>query len=283
MDHYFHYYLVKENGTPITARGVKLMAAGALVEMAEGKKEETVEAVGDKEQAAPEAIDQPTSEAAPVPVGRLRQKVGLLQFPVETRERWNDVLTAIAPQETSKLEQMSTLLEWVEARLEPPSESQPIPEQAEAAPPAEATELIQVKEALEAVLERLDKLEAERSTLVRQQGRKPLKAEAVDKSIATPIARKLGGAADRANSIFLAVQDWNWQHPEQTFAITLSLLKDEFGINFKAARSFLEERQNDIWELHQSSGVVNPRSHNRQNGRDMAELKRFVRGLGGLG
>ena len=98
-----------------------------------------------------------------------------------------------------------------------------------------------------------------------------------------PKPKRTGGATDRANTIFLAVQDWNRQHPDQTFAITLSLLKDEFGINFKAARSFLEEKQNDIWELHQSSGVVNPRSHNRQNGRDMAELKRFVRGFGGLG
>jgi len=55
----------------------------------------------------------------------------------------------------------------------------------------------------------------------------------------------------------------------------LSLLKDELDINFKAARSFLEEHQNDIGELHHASGVENPRSHNRQNGRDMAELKRF--------
>ena len=49
-------------------------------------------------------------------------------------------------------------------------------------------------------------------------------------------------------------------------------------INFRAARSFLEERQDDIGELHQASGVVNPRSHNRQNGRDLKELKQFVRG-----
>ncbi|HEY9883198.1 MAG TPA: hypothetical protein V6C98_06265, partial [Thermosynechococcaceae cyanobacterium] len=89
--------------------------------------------------------------------------------------------------------------------------------------------------------------------------------------------RKGGGAAERANNIFLAVQAWNQQHPDQTFAVTLSLLKDEFGINFKAARSFLEERQNDPWELHQASGVENARSHNRQQGRDLEQLKRFVR------
>ncbi|HEY9910178.1 MAG TPA: hypothetical protein V6D18_21495 [Thermosynechococcaceae cyanobacterium] len=231
---------MKENGTPITARGVKLMAAGALVEMVVDQAKATVESVADGKQAALESSVQPTSEAAsitaqptskvaPVPVGRLRQKVGLLRFPVETRDRWNYVLMAISPQEASKLEQMSTLLEWVEARLEPPSESQRIPDQAEAIP-AEATELMQVKDALAAVLQRLDKLEAERSTPVKPQGRKPQKAEARDKSTATPTARKLGGAADRANNIFLAVQAWNRQHPDQTFAITLSVLKDEFGI-----------------------------------------------------
>jgi integrase len=277
-DHYFHYFLVREDGSPITARGVKLMAAGALVEMVEDQAKATVEAVADGKQAALEAIVQSTSEAASVPVEQPRQKVGLLRFPVETRDRWNQALKAIAP-EASKLGQMSALLEWIEARLEPPSQSQPLADPAQAELPAEATELGQVKTALEAVLERLGKLEAERSTPDKPQGRKQQKEAAGDKLT----ARKGGGAAERANGILLGVQAWNRQHPDQSFALTLSLLKDEFGINFRAARDFLESHQNEIWELHQASGVVNPRSHNRQNGRNIGELRKFVKEFVGQG
>ncbi|HEY9909818.1 MAG TPA: hypothetical protein V6D18_19680 [Thermosynechococcaceae cyanobacterium] len=99
----------------------------------------------------------------------------------------------------------------------------------------------------------------------------------MDLSTASPTARKGGGAAERANNIFLAVQAWNQQHPDQTFAVTLSLLKDEFGINFKAARSFLEERQEQIGELHQASGVEKAQSHNRQQGRDLKQLTAIFR------
>jgi Telomere resolvase len=274
-DHYFHYFLVKEDGTPLTARGVKLMAHGALVEMAQEQEEvQTVSTASETGQTAV-ATDQATSEAAPVPVGLLRQKVGLLRFPAETRDRWHQVLAAITPQGAAKLEQMTALLEWIEARIEEPSESQPSTDPAAVAPVEEA-ELMQVKAALEAVLQRLDKLEAERATPDQRQGRKPQQAEAGGKATPAPSTRKLGGAVDRANSIFLAVQAWNRLHPEQSFALTLSLLKDEFGINFKAARDFLAEKQNQIWELHQSSGVENARSHNRQGGRDIGKLKQFV-------
>ena len=67
------------------------------------------------------------------------------------------------------------------------------------------------------------------------------------------------------------------------FAITFRGLKETYGIHAEAAKAFLEERQNDLWELHQSSGVVNPQSHNKRDGRDVEELKRFVRKGGGLG
>jgi integrase len=284
-DHYFHYFLVKEDGSPITARGVKLMAAGALVEMAQEKeKVQTVEAVRDGEQAAPEEIDQATSEAAPVPVGRLRQRVGLLRFPVETRDRWNHVLAAVAPQGDSKLEQMSVLLDWIEARIEQTSQ-QAGAELGESAPvqtelvPEESVELGQLKATLETVLARLERLEEGATPVQRsqkaRQGNVPKGARA--EGVEEPKVRSRG-AIDRANHIFRAVQRWNQLYPDQTFAITLSLLKDEFGINFRAARDFLEARQGEIQALHQASGVENPRSHNRQSGRDVQELKQFVRG-----
>ena len=272
-DHYFHYFLVKEDGSPITARGVKLMAAGALVDL-----REEVETLGAIEPLASgtetEAVEQP----------RQKEKVGALRFPARSRDRWQHVLKAVAPEAGSKLEQMSVLLEWIEARIEQTSQ-QAGTELGESAPvqtelvPEESVELGQLKSTLETVLARLERLE-ERATPAQQplkarQGKVPRGARAEGKE--EPKVRS-GGAIDRANHIFRAVQRWNQQYPDQTFALTLSLLKDEFGINFRAARSFLEARQGEIQALHQASGVDNPRSHNRQAGRAIGELKQFVRG-----
>jgi hypothetical protein len=76
--------------------------------------------------------------------------------------------------------------------------------------------------------------------------------------------------------LFRAVQDWNDQHPQATFAITASLLKREFAIHDEAIKAFFEQHQPEIEDYHQSIGVSNPRSHNRQSGRDPEQLKQFV-------
>jgi hypothetical protein len=85
-----------------------------------------------------------------------------------------------------------------------------------------------------------------------------------------------GGAIARAASLFRAVQNWNDQHPHATFAITASLLKRDFGIHDKAVEAFFEQYQSELDDYHQSIGVSNVRSHNRQNGRDVEQLKAFV-------
>ena len=87
-----------------------------------------------------------------------------------------------------------------------------------------------------------------------------------------------GGAIARALRLFRAVQDWNDQHPQATFAITASLLKRDFGIHDKAVEAFFEQYQAEVDDYHQSIGVGNPRSHNRQSGRDVDALKAFVTG-----
>ena len=83
-----------------------------------------------------------------------------------------------------------------------------------------------------------------------------------------------GGAKARANRIFKAIQAWNQQHPHNTFAITLGLLENSFGINRKAAKEFYQEFQPPIQQHHQQIGVENERSHNR--GKDIATLQEFV-------
>ncbi len=94
----------------------------------------------------------------------------------------------------------------------------------------------------------------------------------------TPVPKppKAGGAKDRAMRIFLAVQDWNRQHPDNTFALTPGLLEREFGIHRQAAKEFLAEHHNLIGDYHQQIQVTKARFHNR--GKDVTLLKAFVDG-----
>ncbi|NJL19577.1 MAG: hypothetical protein HC895_00170 [Leptolyngbyaceae cyanobacterium SM1_3_5] len=85
-----------------------------------------------------------------------------------------------------------------------------------------------------------------------------------------------GGAIARALRLFRAVQDWNDQHPQATFAITASLLKRDFGIHDRAVEAFFDQYQQEVDDYHLSIGVSNARSHNRQNGRDTEQLKQFM-------
>lgn len=89
--------------------------------------------------------------------------------------------------------------------------------------------------------------------------------------------RASGGAKARAMAIFLGIQDWNRQHPDNTFAITAGLLEQSFGINRKAAKFFIDDNQAMLWEHHQSIGVSNERGHNR--GKDAQELRQFIERL----
>lgn len=90
----------------------------------------------------------------------------------------------------------------------------------------------------------------------------------------TPKPARSGGAKDRAQRIFGAICEWNQQHPQDTWAITVGLLEETFGINRKAAKEFVREHQNLIDEHHAQFGVDNQRGHNR--GKDTAVLKAFV-------
>lgn len=94
---------------------------------------------------------------------------------------------------------------------------------------------------------------------------------------ATPRSFRSGGAKDRAQRIFAAICEWNQQHPQDTWAITVGLLEETFGINRKAAKEFVREHQNPIAQHHAHIGVENQRGHNR--GKDSAALKAFVQQL----
>ncbi|URD48445.1 telomere resolvase [Chroococcidiopsis sp. CCNUC1] len=91
---------------------------------------------------------------------------------------------------------------------------------------------------------------------------------------AAPKPARSGGAKERAQRIFAAICEWNQQHPQDTWAMTVGLLEETFGINRKAAKEFISANQNLIEEHHAQIGVDNQRGHNR--GKDAAALKAFV-------
>jgi FtsZ-binding cell division protein ZapB len=91
---------------------------------------------------------------------------------------------------------------------------------------------------------------------------------------ATPKPARSGGARNRAKHIFAAICEWNQQHPQDTWAMTVGLLEETFGINRKAAKEFINVNQNLIAQHHAQIGVDNQRGHNR--GKDTAALKAFV-------
>ncbi len=85
---------------------------------------------------------------------------------------------------------------------------------------------------------------------------------------------KAGKAFRRAESIFLAIKDWNRLHPTESFAINPGVIETIFRIHRQAVKEFFEAYQNELWDYHQEIGVESPRWHNR--GKDTQKLKEFV-------
>jgi len=79
-----------------------------------------------------------------------------------------------------------------------------------------------------------------------------------------------------ATAIYQAVQAWNQQHPEATFAITQSLLERDFRVPRRFVMDFLSQYQAELDAYHNAIGATNTRSHNRQLGREVETLKAFV-------
>jgi Telomere resolvase len=85
---------------------------------------------------------------------------------------------------------------------------------------------------------------------------------------------KTGRAFRRAESIFMAIKDWNHLYPTESFAINPGLMETIFRVHRQAVKEFFEAYQNELWEYHQELGVDSPRWHNR--GKDTQKLKAFV-------
>lgn len=346
--HYFHYRLWR-NGKELTAKGVKLPAAGMLPEDSidllqpeaetaitpEATSATTPGATPDQASASPEAIassTDPTATTEPIalappqpkptrrtvkslPVDLDRLKAAAAKFDIEIRkskgygfemalDQLLMALTADQPQAeaeptiTQTVSAQAKTLEFLTSEIESLRSqlAQTHQERDQAIDRLEAIDQQQADfAALQAENHRLKSVHTSLMQAYNQllaNGHKQPLAPTPDhttpqsvqfkppKAVPKPIKQRVsaadGGAIARAASLFRAVQTWNDQHPYATFALTASLLKRDFGIHDKAVEAFFEHYQSEVDDYHQSIGVGNSRSHNRQSGRDVEQLKAFV-------
>jgi hypothetical protein len=85
---------------------------------------------------------------------------------------------------------------------------------------------------------------------------------------------KAGRAFQRAETIVLAIKDWNRIHPSEAFMINPGLMETVFKVHRQAVKEFFEVYRDDFSDYHQALGVESPRWHNR--GKDTAKLREFV-------
>lgn len=114
--HYFHYFIVDDNGNPKTAQGIKVMANGMV------PIEDQVE------------------------VQPVLKKRGSLRIAGKEHDRWHEVLEKVAGQEHTQEAKMSRVLELVESHLEGHSSSATTTQSPASDAPAQAapTESLQV-------------------------------------------------------------------------------------------------------------------------------------------
>ena len=318
-DHYFHYFLVKEDGTALTARGVKLMGVGKLPEAdlvaaAPATESETGAIAGAESVAAVEPKPAPKKKAR-------SPKRGSIPIDGNDHDRWTKVLDGLCPDCSTQEERMSALLTWIESKVQgteklptsaPPEADKTISDQAKTLAwltqeveslRTQLDTLKQKREMSSGRLEATSKLEAEIAVLkaenaelkqaktkleafkkmlgVESLPEQPLEVSVVPQTTVVPpvtvaTTPRTGSAYDRAKRIFEALKAWNAEHPDKTFALTAGLLERDFKVHRGATKQFIESNREDITNHHQAIGIHKELSHNRQLGRDVEELKRFV-------
>ncbi len=302
--HYFHYNLSRQ-GTLLKARGVKVPAAGmiqtpeATAPAATPEPETTVNSSTNGEALAP-AITLPTTPVADrQPDGEPVQAPSLSTLQIMTDQA--HTLSWL----TSQIERLQQQLAAVTAAgtTPPTGEWQATIAQLQAANAAlrEAVANSAQPEDVSQLQATIAQLQAENAALRAQNtdleqaqakleafkrllanGDSPQATPATpSENVSTPEPSTRQTTDSTANTapaeaIYQAVQAWNQQHPEATFAITQSLLERDFRVPRRFVMDFLSRYQAELDDYHKSIGATNTRSHNRQTGRDVEKLKAFV-------
>ena len=290
-DHYFHYYLVDEHGTPITTKGVKLKDIPQLPEL--------------PQDATTKLPEIPASQALQPEQPKLNSDQ-YLQINPEQYSRWVDILNNISSANTQQ-DKMQQLLSFLESQTsERTSEEQANTENVQPIIDLSHTLALLTEEVL-TLRQQVQKLTAQRDEIKEELENTDdaqaqityLKSEnlRLKQSQASLLAaynqlltnnnqnhhtqdtaqqQIKSKPLQRADAIFEAIKQWNQLYPERTFALTKSLLESTFNIHRQAAAEFLQTNQTAIDQYHKSVGITKTRSHNRQIGRNIEEFKNFV-------
>lgn len=290
-DHYFHYYLVDEHGTPITTKGVKLKDIPQLPEFPQDATTQSPETP------APQALqpEQPKLNSHQY-----------LQIHPEQYSRWINALKNISEANTQQ-DKMAELLSFLESEPKQTSEEQANTEN-------EKQSIFDLSRTLALLTEEILDLRQQVKELTKQRDETNAKLQNTDDTQAqitylksenlklkqsqssllaaynqlltnnnqthqpqnTTQQQIKSKPLQRADAIFQAIKQWNQLYPERTFALTKSLLESTFNIHRQAAAEFLQTNQTAISQYHKSISITNTRGHNRQVGRNIEELKNFV-------
>ena len=290
-DHYFHYYLVDEHGTPITTKGVKLKDIPQLPEF--------------PQDATTQFSETPALQALQVDQPKLNSNQ-YLQIHPEQYSRWINALKNISEANTQQ-DKMQQLLSFLESGPKQTSEEQANTEN-------EKQSIFDLSRTLALLTEEILDLRQQIQELTKQRDEAKEKLQNTDDTQAqitylksenlklkqsqtsllaaynqlltnnnqthqpqnTTQQQIKSKPLKRAIAIFEAIKQWNQLYPERTFALTKSLLESTFNIHRQAAAEFLQTNQTAIDQYHKSVGITKTRGHNRQIGRNIEELKNFV-------
>ncbi len=293
-DHYFHYRLARPNGELIRARGVKIAANGLPPLPSETPS--SPEPAPLTQTTMPPANTTQTSLYTS-DVDRLHKLAAQLGEHGNSAEALRAVLgqaeaswkqqqqtPQLQPDALEAIAHQAATLRWLTTELETlRAENKQLKQQVDSAGPNEPhqklTKKIEHLQQQNAQLQQqLQQFDAIRQAFLGTSTQAPPQTQETQQSAGSstqptlepqPEETRANSAKDRAKAIFNAISQWNQQHPDDTYAINAGLLEREFGINRKAAKTFMDEEKDAIEQLHQIGGVDNPSYHNR--GKDSTE------------
>ena len=301
-DHYFHYYLVDEHGTPITTKGVKLKDIPQLPEFPQDTTTQLHETPAPQESTSNQT--QLNSDQ-------------YLQIHPEQYSQWINTLDNISSANTQqdKMAELLSILESPESRQT--SEEQTNTENVQPIIDLSHTLALLTEEVL-TLRQQVNELTAQRDSAIGRARVANAKLQNTDdtqsqitylksenlrlkqsqssllaaynqllannnqnqtystQSKTTTPQQITSKPLQKADAIFQAIKQWNQLYSDRNFALTKSLLEREFNIHREAAAQFLQANQIQIDQYHKSIGITKTRGHNRQIGRNIEELKNFV-------
>ena len=278
--HYFHYFLVDENGKHIGAKGVMLSGEKGEALPTQIETNEEIQPEPETLAIATEPrIDQQDSTSA---IAALSEQVAILKK--EISNIWNHIMNTQSPQAPITVENLRAQLIAMEQHRDQMAAQL---EQVKTENEDLQRQLLETRQVYQQRVEALTDLL--KQAPITAQISQPVESIPERTAVApapktqTPMATTrqhittAGSADQRVEGAMRALMQWNREHDSDSakFAITQSLLQKTTGSNMGAVKRVMESFKNEIYE-HNSEYGLDPDRHNY--GKDLSEIKAFVQG-----